>query len=116
MRSRPVAPRAPDLDANIKDWERPRSYEIMKNIDTMLSQTRFSAVSAFYDTQGGAFKFKAADVAGMINSGILAYGKPGDAGYRTPTVGVNVTTKPLFSVRNGYKKSIKIGKYYLVKL
>ena len=30
--------------------------------------------------------------------------------------GVNVTTKPLFSVRNGYKKSIKIGKYYLVKL
>jgi hypothetical protein len=31
-------------------------------------------------------------------------------------VGVNVTTKPLFSVRNGYIKSIKIGKYYLVKL
>jgi hypothetical protein len=30
--------------------------------------------------------------------------------------GVNVTTKPLFSVRNGYVKSIKIGKYYLVKL
>ena len=31
-------------------------------------------------------------------------------------VGLNVTTNPLFSVRNGYKKSIKIGKYYLVKL
>jgi hypothetical protein len=31
-------------------------------------------------------------------------------------VGVNVTTKPLFSVRNGYKKSIKLGKYYIVKL
>ena len=31
-------------------------------------------------------------------------------------VGLNVTTKPLFSVRNGYLKSIKIGKYYLVKL
>ena len=31
-------------------------------------------------------------------------------------IGINVTTKPLFSVRNGYKKSIKIGKYYLVKL
>jgi hypothetical protein len=30
--------------------------------------------------------------------------------------GVNVTTKPLFSVRNGNKKSIKIGKYYIVKL
>ena len=30
--------------------------------------------------------------------------------------GLNVTTKPLFSVRNGYVKSIKIGKYYLVKL
>ena len=30
--------------------------------------------------------------------------------------GVNVTTKPLFSVRNGYKKSIKLGKYYIVKL
>jgi len=31
-------------------------------------------------------------------------------------IGVNVTTKPLFSVRNGYKKSIKLGKYYIVKL
>ena len=31
-------------------------------------------------------------------------------------VGVNITTKPLFSVRNGYKKSIKLGKYYIVKL
>jgi hypothetical protein len=31
-------------------------------------------------------------------------------------IGINVTTKPLFSVRNGYIKSIKIGKYYLVKL
>jgi hypothetical protein len=31
-------------------------------------------------------------------------------------VGINVTTKPLFSVRNGYKKSVKLGKYYLVKL
>lgn len=30
--------------------------------------------------------------------------------------GVNVTTKPLFSVRNGYQRSIKVGKYYLVKL
>ena len=31
-------------------------------------------------------------------------------------IGVNVTTKPLFSVRNGYKRSIKLGKYYIVKL
>ena len=31
-------------------------------------------------------------------------------------IGVNVTTKPLFSVRNGYTKSIKLGKYYIVKL
>jgi hypothetical protein len=31
-------------------------------------------------------------------------------------IGLNVTTKPLFSVRNGYKKNIKIGKYYIVKL
>ena len=31
-------------------------------------------------------------------------------------IGLNVTTNPLFSVRNGYKKSIKLGKYYLVKL
>jgi hypothetical protein len=33
-----------------------------------------------------------------------------------PGFGVNVTTNPLFSVRNGYKKSIKLGKYYIVKL
>ena len=31
-------------------------------------------------------------------------------------IGVNVTTKPLFSVRNGYVKSIKLGKYYIIKL
>jgi hypothetical protein len=31
-------------------------------------------------------------------------------------IGVNVTTKPLFSVRNGIKKSVKLGKYYIVKL
>jgi hypothetical protein len=31
-------------------------------------------------------------------------------------IGVNVTTKPLFSVRNGYIKSVKLGKYYIVKL
>jgi hypothetical protein len=34
----------------------------------------------------------------------------------SPGVGITVTTNPLFSVRNGYKKSIKLGKYYLVKL
>lgn len=33
-----------------------------------------------------------------------------------PGIGINVTTKPLFSIRNGYKKSIKLGKYYIVKL
>ena len=33
-----------------------------------------------------------------------------------PGFGVNVTTNPLFSVSNGYKRSIKLGKYYLVKL
>jgi len=110
---RPVTPRLPDLDANIKDWERPRSYQIMKNIDTMLSQTRFSAVSAFYDTQGAAFKFDAADVAGMINTGILAYGKPGDDGYRTPTVGVNVNALDQF-LRDNYKRNAS-GAYKRVK-
>jgi hypothetical protein len=30
--------------------------------------------------------------------------------------GFKITTKPLFSDRQGYKKSIKLGKYYLVKL
>lgn len=113
--NRPVGPRVPvvNLDANIKDWERPRSYEIMKNIDTMQSQTRFSAVSAFYDTQGGAFKFKPVDVAGMINSGILAYGKPGDAGYRIPTVGVNVNALDQF-LRDNYKRNAG-GAYQRVK-
>lgn len=31
-------------------------------------------------------------------------------------IGINVTTKLLPSVRNRHKKSIKIGKYYIVKL
>lgn len=30
--------------------------------------------------------------------------------------GIDVSTRPLFSVRNGYKKSIKLGKYYIIKL
>jgi hypothetical protein len=33
-----------------------------------------------------------------------------------PGVGLNVTTNPLFSVRNRLKKSVKLGKYYIVKL
>ena len=111
--NRPVPPRAPDLDANIKDWDRPRSYEIMKNIDTMLSQTRFSAVSAFYDTQGAAFKFDGTDVAGMINAGILAYGKAGENGYRTPTPGVNVNALDQF-LRDNYKRNAG-GAYQRVK-
>jgi hypothetical protein len=31
-------------------------------------------------------------------------------------VGLTVTTNPLFSVRYGYTKSLKLGKYYIVKL
>jgi hypothetical protein len=30
--------------------------------------------------------------------------------------GFEITTKPLFSLRNGYKKSLKFGKYYFRKL
>lgn len=30
--------------------------------------------------------------------------------------GFEVTTKPNFSVRNGYRKSVKIKNYYIVKL
>jgi hypothetical protein len=30
--------------------------------------------------------------------------------------GINVSTRPLFSVRNGHKKSVKLGKYYFIKL
>lgn len=30
--------------------------------------------------------------------------------------GIVVTKKPLFSVRNGYKKSFKLGKYHFIKL
>ena len=36
--------------------------------------------------------------------------------FGSPGFGVNITSKPLFSVRNGYTKSIKLGKYYIVKL
>jgi hypothetical protein len=30
--------------------------------------------------------------------------------------GVHVTKKPNFSVRNGFKKSLKLGKYYINKI
>jgi hypothetical protein len=33
-----------------------------------------------------------------------------------PGIGLEVTSNPNFSVRNKFKKSIKIGKYYISKL
>jgi hypothetical protein len=53
----------------------------------------------------------------IFNQSILYSKSPSGWSIRfNNSIGVNVTTKPLFSVRNGYIKSIKIGKYYLVKL
>jgi hypothetical protein len=53
----------------------------------------------------------------LFNQSILYSKSPSGWSIRFNNgIGVNVTTKPLFSVRNGYVKSIKIGKYYLVKL
>jgi hypothetical protein len=54
----------------------------------------------------------------FFNQSILYSKSPSGWSIRfgSPGFGINVTSKPLFSVRNGYKKSIKIGKYYLVKL
>ena len=105
-RAVPAAPQK--VAAANLDWNKPRSYQIMKNVDTMLSQSRFSAVSSFYDTQGKAFKFKPTEVAGMINSGILAYGKVGETGYRTPTVGVNVNALDQF-LRDNYNRNASGG-------
>jgi hypothetical protein len=54
----------------------------------------------------------------ILNYPIL-YNKSSDGWsirFGSPGFGMNVTTKPLFSVRNGYVKSIKLGKYYIVKL
>ena len=98
---RPVpTPRASVL--SIPEWTRPRSYNVMHTVDTMLSQTRFAAASKFYDTRGSAFRFKPTEIAGMIDKGILAYGKVGDTGYRTPTVGVDVRALDQF-LRDNYK-------------
>jgi len=53
----------------------------------------------------------------LFNQSILFSKSPSGWSLRINNgIGVNVTTKPLFSVRNGYKKSIKINKYYIVKL
>jgi hypothetical protein len=53
----------------------------------------------------------------MFNQSILYSKSPSGWSIRFNNgVGVNVTTKPLFSVRNGYVKSVKLGKYYIVKL
>ena len=53
----------------------------------------------------------------MFNQSILYSKSPSGWSIRFNNgIGVNVTTKPLFSVRNGYKKNIKLGKYYIVKL
>jgi hypothetical protein len=53
----------------------------------------------------------------MFNQSMLYSTSPSGWSIRFNNgIGVNVTTKPLFSVRNGYMKSIKLGKYYIVKL
>jgi len=53
----------------------------------------------------------------MFNQSILYSKSPSGWSIRfNNSIGVNVTTKPLFSVRNGYTKSVKLGKYYIVKL
>lgn len=53
----------------------------------------------------------------IFNNSILFSKSPSGWSIRfNDGVGINVTTKPLFSIRNGYKKSIKLGKYYIVKL
>jgi hypothetical protein len=53
----------------------------------------------------------------MFNKSILYSKSPSGWSIRFNNgIGVNVTTKPLFSVRNGYVKSVKLGKYYIVKL
>ena len=53
----------------------------------------------------------------LFNQSILYSKSPSGWSIRFNNgIGVNVTTKPLFSVRNGYTKSVKLGKYYIVKL
>jgi len=53
----------------------------------------------------------------IFNQSILYSKSPSGWSIRfNNSIGVNVTTKPLFSVRNGYVKSVKLGKYYIVKL
>ena len=53
----------------------------------------------------------------LFNQSILYSKSPSGWSIRfNNSIGVNVTTKPLFSVRNGIKKSVKLGKYYIVKL
>ena len=53
----------------------------------------------------------------LFNQSILYSTSPSGWSIRfNNRFGINVTTKPLFSVRNGYERSLKIGKYYLVKL
>jgi hypothetical protein len=53
----------------------------------------------------------------IFNKSILFSKSPSGWSIRfNDGVGINVTTKPLFSVRNGYKNRVKLGKYYIVKL
>jgi hypothetical protein len=53
----------------------------------------------------------------MFNQSILYSKSPSGWSLRLNNgIGVNVTTKPLFSVRNGHKRNIKLGKYYIIKL
>ena len=53
----------------------------------------------------------------LFNQSILYSKSPSGWSIRFNNgIGLNMTTNPLFSIRNGYKKSIKLGKYYLVKL
>jgi len=90
---------------------RPQGY--FDTIDMFTSDTRYAAARRFYETQGAAFNFKPNDVADLIGQGVLAYGKVGDAGYRVPTVGVNINALDQL-LRDNYRGT-KTGQYKRTK-
>ena len=92
----------PARESSMEWAQRTRPQGYFDTIDMFTSDTRYTAARQFVESQGTAFNLRPTDVADLIGQGVLAYGKVGDAGYRVPTVGVNVNALDQL-LRDNYK-------------
>jgi len=101
------APVAPYQQAARLEWERPTSYNYMKNVDMFTSRNRYASVYSLLDNPN-SFKFTPNQVDTMIRSGIMAYGEPKDGLYNRTVLNINTSALDQF-LRDNYRQTRQGG-------